>query len=130
MKLPSDRAWAIFLCRAVLGLIFLVVGVYKCFVMAPNRARAPVLPRTLRRHVPSRPVTVADRNRRPRQPRHPGVRVQWREERHVTAPPDESMRDLNDRLAAARERHEGTESGLSSSPWLKPSSGCPEDGFA
>ena len=35
MKLPSDRAWAIFFCRAVLGLIFFMAGVYKCFVMTP-----------------------------------------------------------------------------------------------
>ena len=35
MKLPSDRAWAIFFCRATLGLIFFMAGVYKCFVMTP-----------------------------------------------------------------------------------------------
>ena len=35
MKFPSDRAWAIFFCRAVLGLIFFMAGVYKCFVMTP-----------------------------------------------------------------------------------------------
>ncbi len=35
MRLPSDRAWAIFFCRAVLGLIFFMAGVYKCFVMTP-----------------------------------------------------------------------------------------------
>ena len=31
MKLPTDRAWAIFFCRAILGLIFFMAGVYKCF---------------------------------------------------------------------------------------------------
>jgi uncharacterized membrane protein YphA (DoxX/SURF4 family) len=31
----SDRAWAIFFCRAVLGLIFFMAGLYKCFVMTP-----------------------------------------------------------------------------------------------
>lgn len=35
MKVLSDRAWAIFLCRAILGLIFFMAGVYKCFVMTP-----------------------------------------------------------------------------------------------
>ena len=35
MKLPSDRAWAIFFCRAVLGLIFFMAGLHKCFVMTP-----------------------------------------------------------------------------------------------
>ena len=35
MKLPSDRAWAIFFCRVILGLIFFMAGVYKCFVMTP-----------------------------------------------------------------------------------------------
>lgn len=30
-----ERAWAIFFCRAVLGLIFSMAGVYKCFVMTP-----------------------------------------------------------------------------------------------
>jgi uncharacterized membrane protein YphA (DoxX/SURF4 family) len=35
MPKPSDRAWAIFFCRAVLGLIFFMAGVYKCFVMTP-----------------------------------------------------------------------------------------------
>ena len=35
MKAPTDRAWAIFFCRAVLGLIFFMAGVYKCFVMTP-----------------------------------------------------------------------------------------------
>jgi uncharacterized membrane protein YphA (DoxX/SURF4 family) len=35
MTRPSDRAWAIFFCRAVLGLIFFMAGVYKCFVMTP-----------------------------------------------------------------------------------------------
>ena len=35
MKLPNDRAWAIFFCRTVLGLIFFMAGVYKCFVMTP-----------------------------------------------------------------------------------------------
>ena len=35
MKAPSDRAWAIFFCRAVLGLIFLMAGIHKCFVMTP-----------------------------------------------------------------------------------------------
>ncbi len=35
MRIPSDRAWAIFFCRAVLGLIFFMAGIYKCFVMTP-----------------------------------------------------------------------------------------------
>jgi uncharacterized membrane protein YphA (DoxX/SURF4 family) len=35
MKVPPDRAWAIFFCRAILGLIFFMAGVYKCFTMTP-----------------------------------------------------------------------------------------------
>ena len=35
MNLPRDRAWAIFFCRAILGFIFFMAGVYKCFVMTP-----------------------------------------------------------------------------------------------
>lgn len=35
MKPPGDRAWAIFFCRAVLGLIFFMAGVDKCFRMTP-----------------------------------------------------------------------------------------------
>lgn len=35
MRLPADRAWAIFFCRAILGLIFFMAGVHKCFVMTP-----------------------------------------------------------------------------------------------
>ena len=35
MKVLGDRAWAIFFCRAILGLIFFMAGVYKCFVMTP-----------------------------------------------------------------------------------------------
>ena len=35
MKLPSDRAWAIFFCRTILGLIFFMAGIHKCFVMTP-----------------------------------------------------------------------------------------------
>ena len=35
MTRPGDRAWAIFFCRAVLGLIFFMAGLYKCFVMTP-----------------------------------------------------------------------------------------------
>jgi len=35
MRAPTDRAWALFFCRAVLGLIFFMAGVYKCFVMTP-----------------------------------------------------------------------------------------------
>ena len=31
----TDRAWAVFLCRVVLGLIFLMAGVFKCFQMTP-----------------------------------------------------------------------------------------------
>lgn len=31
----SDRAWAIFFCRVVLGLIFLMAGVFKCFELTP-----------------------------------------------------------------------------------------------
>jgi uncharacterized membrane protein YphA (DoxX/SURF4 family) len=33
--MPSDRAWAIFFCRTILGLIFFMAGVFKCFVMTP-----------------------------------------------------------------------------------------------
>lgn len=35
MKFPSDRAWALFFCRTILGLIFFMAGVYKCFDMTP-----------------------------------------------------------------------------------------------
>jgi thiosulfate dehydrogenase (quinone) large subunit len=35
MRLPNNRAWAIFFCRSILGLIFFMAGVYKCFVMTP-----------------------------------------------------------------------------------------------
>jgi uncharacterized membrane protein YphA (DoxX/SURF4 family) len=35
MRVPSDRAWAIFFCRTILGLIFGMAGVYKCFQMTP-----------------------------------------------------------------------------------------------
>jgi uncharacterized membrane protein YphA (DoxX/SURF4 family) len=35
MRTPTDRAWAVFFCRVILGLIFFVAGVYKCFVMTP-----------------------------------------------------------------------------------------------
>jgi uncharacterized membrane protein YphA (DoxX/SURF4 family) len=35
MRSASDRAWAIFFCRAILGLIFFMAGLYKCFVMTP-----------------------------------------------------------------------------------------------
>jgi uncharacterized membrane protein YphA (DoxX/SURF4 family) len=35
MNLPRDRSWAIFFCRAILGFIFFMAGVYKCFVMTP-----------------------------------------------------------------------------------------------
>jgi len=35
MSLPTDRAWAIFFCRAILGLIFFMAGIYKCFQMTP-----------------------------------------------------------------------------------------------
>lgn len=35
MKCPGDRAWAIFFCRAILGFIFFMAGIYKCFVMTP-----------------------------------------------------------------------------------------------
>jgi uncharacterized membrane protein YphA (DoxX/SURF4 family) len=35
MKASSDRAWALFFCRAILGLIFFMAGVYKCFRMTP-----------------------------------------------------------------------------------------------
>lgn len=35
MKNPTDRAWAILFCRSILGLIFLMAGIYKCFVMTP-----------------------------------------------------------------------------------------------
>jgi uncharacterized membrane protein YphA (DoxX/SURF4 family) len=36
MRFPSDRGWAIFFCRSILGLIFLMAGVYKCFVLTPS----------------------------------------------------------------------------------------------
>jgi uncharacterized membrane protein YphA (DoxX/SURF4 family) len=36
MRLPGDRAWALFFCRATLGLIFFMAGVHKCFVMTPR----------------------------------------------------------------------------------------------
>jgi uncharacterized membrane protein YphA (DoxX/SURF4 family) len=35
MKLPSDRSWALFFCRVILGFIFFMAGLYKCFVMTP-----------------------------------------------------------------------------------------------
>jgi thiosulfate dehydrogenase (quinone) large subunit len=35
MRVLGDRAWAIFFCRTILGLIFFMAGVYKCFVMTP-----------------------------------------------------------------------------------------------
>lgn len=35
MRNVSDQAWAIFFCRVVLGLIFLMAGVFKCFEMTP-----------------------------------------------------------------------------------------------
>ena len=35
MKVLGDRAWVIFFCRAILGLIFFMAGVYKCIVMTP-----------------------------------------------------------------------------------------------
>ena len=35
MTRPSDRAWAIFFCRVILGFIFFMAGLYKCFVMTP-----------------------------------------------------------------------------------------------
>jgi uncharacterized membrane protein YphA (DoxX/SURF4 family) len=35
MKLPSDRAWALLFCRSIIGLIFFMAGLYKCFVMTP-----------------------------------------------------------------------------------------------
>jgi thiosulfate dehydrogenase (quinone) large subunit len=35
VTLPGDRAWALFFCRAILGLIFFMAGLYKCFVMTP-----------------------------------------------------------------------------------------------
>jgi uncharacterized membrane protein YphA (DoxX/SURF4 family) len=35
MRRLTDRAWAIFFCRAILGLIFFMAGVYKCFQMTP-----------------------------------------------------------------------------------------------
>jgi len=35
MRVPGERAWAIFFCRVILGLIFAMAGVYKCFVMTP-----------------------------------------------------------------------------------------------
>jgi uncharacterized membrane protein YphA (DoxX/SURF4 family) len=35
MRRFSDRAWALFFCRSILGLIFFMAGVHKCFVMTP-----------------------------------------------------------------------------------------------
>ena len=35
MRRLTDRAWAIFFCRAILGLIFGMAGIYKCFEMTP-----------------------------------------------------------------------------------------------
>ena len=35
MRSFTDRAWAIFFCRSILGLIFFMAGVYKCFEMTP-----------------------------------------------------------------------------------------------
>ena len=35
MSRLTDRAWAIFFCRAILGLIFFMAGVYKCFQLTP-----------------------------------------------------------------------------------------------
>lgn len=35
MTRPTDRAWAILVCRAILGLIFFMAGVYKCFELTP-----------------------------------------------------------------------------------------------
>src|SRR5262249_43313210 len=35
MPRPSDRAWVVFFCRMILGLIFFMAGVYKCFTMTP-----------------------------------------------------------------------------------------------
>ena len=31
----TDRAWVIFFCRAILGFIFFMAGIYKCFQMTP-----------------------------------------------------------------------------------------------
>ena len=59
MKVLGDRVWAIFFCRAILGLIFFMAGVYKCFVMTPfGHARhyfvGPYATRSFR-HGPSGP---------------------------------------------------------------------------
>lgn len=35
MNRLTDRRWVIFFSRAILGLIFLMAGVYKCFQMTP-----------------------------------------------------------------------------------------------
>ena len=35
MSRPRDRAWALFFCRTILGLIFFMAGLYKCFIMTP-----------------------------------------------------------------------------------------------
>ena len=35
MKQIADQAWALFFCRVILGLIFFMAGVYKCFQMTP-----------------------------------------------------------------------------------------------
>ena len=35
MRQIADRAWAMFFCRVILGFIFFMAGVYKCFTMTP-----------------------------------------------------------------------------------------------
>ena len=35
MRQITDRAWATFFCRVILGFIFFMAGVYKCFTMTP-----------------------------------------------------------------------------------------------
>lgn len=35
MPRTTDRAWAIFFCRTILGLIFFMAGAWKCFELGP-----------------------------------------------------------------------------------------------
>jgi uncharacterized membrane protein YphA (DoxX/SURF4 family) len=45
MYKSNDRSWAIFFARVVLGLIFLMAGIYKVFQLGPlNHARMYFLP--------------------------------------------------------------------------------------
>jgi len=42
---PSNRAFAIFFCRTILGLIFFKAGVYECLVMTLYQFHTHVIPR-------------------------------------------------------------------------------------